>query len=91
MAKKTLTIADQINALESDLESKNEELRSYEKAVDKLLKQLFGLEKKSIDKLIADSHKKPTGKTVEIPTPDGVEEEIPQRNFYSEGQSPSSI
>jgi hypothetical protein len=91
MAKKTLTIADQINALESDLESKNEELKTYEKSVDKLLKSLFGLDKKSIDKLITDSRKKTLYKAVEIPAPDEEDAEFPVEINASEGQSPSAI
>ena len=86
MAKKSLTIADQINALETNLEIKNKELKAYEKGIDKLLKTLFGLDKKGIDKLIADSQKKATNKAIEILATDGVDEEFFEENSSSEGR-----
>jgi hypothetical protein len=77
MAKKTLSIAEQISALEDDLASKNEEIRSYEKGIDKLLKSLFGMNKKAIDKLIADSRKKTSDEAGKVPAADRVDAEIP--------------
>lgn len=91
MAKKTLSIAEQISALEDDLANKNEEIRSYEKGIDKLLKSLFGMDKKAIDKLIADSRKKSSEEAGKVSTADRVDAAIPQRNSASEGHSPSSI
>jgi hypothetical protein len=91
MAKKTLSIAEQISALEDDLASKNEEIRTYEKSIDKLLKSLFGMDKKAIDKLIADSRKQSTNEAGKVSAADRVDAEIPQRNFASEGHGPSAI
>lgn len=77
MAKKTLSIAEQISALEDDLASKNEEIRTYEKSIDKLLKSLFGMDKKAIDKLIADSRKQSTNEAGKVSAADRVDAEIP--------------
>ena len=91
MSKKTLSIAEQISELENDLASKNEEIKSYEKSIDKLLKSLFGMDKKSIDRLIANSGTKHSDETEKVPAADRVDAEIPERNFSSEGLSPSSF
>lgn len=91
MAKRNITIADQINALEADLESKNNELKAYEKGIDKLLKSLFGMDKKSIDKLIAESRKSISNKAEKVPAADGVDVEISEGISTSEGHDPSAI
>ncbi|MGO5337913.1 hypothetical protein ACTQZS_14130 [Bilifractor sp. LCP19S3_H10] len=91
MAKKTLSIAEQISALETDLASKNEEIKTYEKSIDKLLKALFGMDKKSIDKLIAESRKSTSDEAEEVPAADGVDVEISEGISASEGQSPYAI
>lgn len=67
------SISEQISALESNLEFKEQELKFLEKAIDKFLKSLFGMDRKSIDSLIRTSHENVTY-TVENPT--GVEEKI---------------
>lgn len=91
MAKKTLSIAEQISALENDLASKNEEIKSLEKGIDKLLKTLFGMDKKAIDKLIAYSRKNTSDGSEKVPAADGVDAEISEGNSASEGQSPYAI
>lgn len=91
MAKKNASITEQISALEADLARRNEEVTSYQKSIDKLLKSLFGMDKKSIDKLIANSGMKSSDETEKVPAADRVDAEIPERNFSSEGQRPSSI
>lgn len=91
MSKKTLSIAEQISALENDLSSKNEEIKSYEKSIDKLLKSLFGMDKKAIEKMIAAEKKKSADEAEKVSVASRVDAEIPNRNFASEGQRPSSI
>lgn len=53
--KKNESIADQIFSLEKDLEKKSALLKSYNKVLDKLLKEIFGLSKSEIDALILES------------------------------------
>lgn len=60
ISKKSNSISDQIAKLEQGLLYKDETLKLYEKSVDKLLKSLFGKNKKSIDKLIENSVQEPT-------------------------------
>ena len=91
MAKKALSIAEQISALETDLASKNEEIKSLEKGIDKLLKALFGMDKKSIDKLIVDSRKSTPDDAEKVAAEDGVDAEIFEEKSASEGQGPSAI
>ena len=91
MAKKTLSIAEQIVDLETDLEEKNEILKEYDKIFDRYLKLTFGMDKKAIEKLIKESKKSVTSKPVEIPAESGVDEKIPERNFSSEGRIPSAF
>ena len=91
MAKKTISIAEQISALEDDLARKNEEIKSYENSIDKLLKSLFGMDKKSIEKMIAAEKKKSADEVEKVSVASRVDAEIPHRNFASEGQRPSSI
>ena len=66
MAKKPLSIAEQIVDLEADLEQKNAELKEYEKIFDRYLKLVFGMDKKAIQKLIQERQKKVSAEPVKL-------------------------
>lgn len=70
------SISEQISALETDLEQKNSELKSIEKSLDKLLKSLFGMDKKSIEILIKSSQTSTKNPAFLVEEPEGVEEKI---------------
>jgi hypothetical protein len=91
MAKKTLSIVDQISALENDLNQKNAQIKLYEKSINKLLKSLFGMNIKEIEKLISEERKLIDNPDNETPTDTGVDAGISTGNSASEGQRPSSI
>ena len=77
--KKNESIADQISYLEEDLEEKSAQLKVYDKLLDKLLKEVFGMKRAEIDALISkkdtasieekSSEKRPEMKT-EMPEAD---------------------
>ena len=77
--KKNESIADQISSLEEDLDEKSAQLKVYDKLLDKLLKEVFGMKRAEIDALISkkdtasieekSSEKRPEMKT-EMPEAD---------------------
>ena len=66
MAKKKESVADQICSLEKELKDKSDRLKSYDKILDKLLKEVFGKTKSEIDSLIIRSVDT-TGSGAEVP------------------------
>lgn len=66
MSKKSASIIDEISSLERSLSEKEKVLKLYEKSIDKFLKSLFGIGKKSIDKLIESSAQESTNFEEEI-------------------------
>ena len=67
MAKKPLSISNQIVFLETDLEKKNAELKMYEKLFDRYLKYTFGMDRKEIESLIQESKKPVMLRVTELP------------------------
>lgn len=71
MAKKMISITEQIAALEADFAKKNVTLQEYEKLFDRLLKYHFGLNKKELEKLITDSNAAKSSITADRPAHSG--------------------
>ena len=91
MAKKPLSIAEQIVDLEAALEQKNAELKEYEKIFDRYLKLVFGMDKKAIQKLIQELQKKVSAEPVKLPATNGVDDDFQNGNTSSEGGTPSAF
>lgn len=66
MAKKKESITEQISSLEAELKDKSDRLKSYDKILDKILKEVFGKTKSEIDDLI-DGDKKEAENEEKIP------------------------
>ena len=90
MAKKTISITEQIAALEADLAKKNAILQEYEKLFDRLLKYHFGLSKKDLEKLIADSNAAKKSITTDRPVHSGASGDLPATVIPLEGETPSA-
>lgn len=91
MAKKMLSITEQIAALEADLAKKNAALQEYEKLFDRLLKYHFGLSKKELEKLIAESKTSKDSITADRPVHTGVSGNLPATVIPLEGEPPSAF
>ena len=56
MAKKKESITEQISSLEAELKDKSDRLKSYDKILDKILKEVFGKTRSEIDALISNDN-----------------------------------
>ena len=91
MGKKAISITEQIAALEADLAKKNEAIQEYEKVFDRLLKYHFGLGKKDLEKLIADSKSSKDSIIADRPVHTGVSGNLPATVIPLEGGTPSAF
>lgn len=91
MAKKALSITEQIAALEANLARKNETLQEYEKLFDRLLKYHFGLSRKDLEKLIAEKKKQEASSSADQPAHTGVSGDLPVTVIPLEGETPSAF
>lgn len=91
MTKKALSITEQIAALEADLARKNETLLEYERLFDRLLKYHFGLNRKDLEKLIAEKKKQEISSSTDRPAHTGVSGDLPVTVIPLEGETPSAF